>query len=117
MALPLTKNGYVLAKKSRVVYMFIKKTHFKRLEKSIDDLNYALIKNHFIDLSEILGNRKELLIRNLLAGISKGIGIGIGFTILTAILVIILQKIVTLNIPVIGDYISDIVDIVENNRR
>lgn len=47
---------------------------------------------------------------------AKGIGIGIGFTILTAILLIILQKIVTLNIPVIGDYISDIVEIVENKR-
>ncbi len=117
MALPLTKNGYASAKKVGWFNMFIKKTHFKKLTKSIDDLNYALIKNHFIDLSEILGNRKELLIRNLLAGISKGIGIGIGFTILTAILIIILQKIVTLNIPVIGDYISDIVDIVDNNRR
>ena len=97
--------------------MFIKKTRLERLIKSIDDLNYALIKNRFIDLSEILGNRRELIIRNLLSGVAKGIGIGSGFTILTAILVIILQKIVTLNIPVIGDYISDIVDIVENNRR
>lgn len=97
--------------------MFIKKSKLEKLMKSIDNLNYALIKNRFIDLSEILGNRKELIIRNLISGISKGIGIGIGFTLLTAILVIILQKIVTLNIPVIGDYISDIVDIVENNRR
>lgn len=97
--------------------MFIKKSRLEKLMKSIDDLNYALTKNRFIDLSEILGNRKELIIRNLISGISKGIGIGIGFTLLTAILVIILQKIVTLNIPVIGDYISDIVDIVENNRR
>lgn len=97
--------------------MFIKKTRLDKLMKSIDDLNYALIKNRFIDLSEILGNRKELIIRNLISGISKGIGIGIGFTLLTAVLIIVLQKIVTLNIPVIGDYISDIVDIVENNRR
>lgn len=97
--------------------MFIKKSKLEKLMKSIDDLNYVLIKNRFIDLSEILGNRKELIIRNLISGISKGIGIGIGFTLLTAILVIILQKIVTLNIPVIGDYISDIVDIVENNKR
>lgn len=97
--------------------MFIKKTRLEKLMKSIDDLNYALIKNRFIDLSEILGNRKELIIRNLISGISKGIGIGIGFTLLTAVLIIVLQKIVTLNIPVIGDYISDIVDIVENNRR
>ena len=97
--------------------MFIKKKKFERLTRSIDDLNYSLIKNRFIDLAEILGNRKELIIRNLISGIAKGVGIGIGFSLLTAILVIILQKIVTLNIPVIGDYISDIVDIVENNRR
>ena len=97
--------------------MFIKKSKLEKLIKSIDNLNYALIKNRFIDLSEILGNRKELIKRNLISGISKGIGVGIGFTLLTAILVIILQKIVTLNIPVIGDYISDIVDIVEKNRR
>lgn len=97
--------------------MFIKKKKFEKLAKSIDDLNYSLIKNRFIDLTEILGNRKELIIRNLISGIAKGVGIGIGFSLLTAALVIILQKIVTLNIPVIGDYISDIVDIVENNRR
>ncbi len=97
--------------------MFIKKKKFELLAKNIDELNYALIKNRFIDLAEILGNRKELIIRNLISGIAKGVGIGIGFSILTATLVIILQKIVTLNIPVIGDYISDIVDIVENNRK
>lgn len=54
--------------------------------------------------------------RNLIAGIFRGIGIGIGVTIITAILVIILQKIVTLNIPVIGEYIADIVEIVEKSR-
>ena len=51
-----------------------------------------------------------------MTGIAKGIGIGIGFTILTAILLIVLQKIVTLNIPIIGDYIADIVKIVESKK-
>lgn len=97
--------------------MFIKKSKFDKLLKNIDELNFILIKNNLIDLAEILGNRKELLIRNLISGIAKGIGIGIGFSLLTAILIFILQKIVTLNIPVIGDYITDIVDIVERNRR
>lgn len=97
--------------------MFIRKRVIKKLMDNIDSLNFLLTKNNLIDLAEILGNRKELLIRNLISGISKGIGIGIGFSILTAILIIILQKIVTLNIPVIGEYITDIVDIVQNNRR
>lgn len=97
--------------------MFMKKSKLEKLMKNIDNLNYVLTKNNLIDLSEILGNRKELLIRNLLSGIAKGIGIGIGFTILTAILIILLQKIVKLNIPIIGEYITDIVEIVERNRR
>lgn len=96
--------------------MFIKKSKLEKLMKNIDELNFVLTKNNLIDLAEILGDRKEMLIRNLIAGIAKGIGIGIGFSILTAILIIILQKIVTLNIPIIGEYISDIVDIVERNR-
>lgn len=97
--------------------MFIKKSQFNKLVKKIDELNFALTKNNLIELAEILGNTKEMLIKNILAGISKGIGIGIGFSLLTAVLLIILKNIVTLNIPVIGDFITDIVEIVEGNRR
>ena len=87
------------------------------LEKKIDKINYTLSKNNIIELAEVLGNTKKMVFRNLLAGISKGIGIGIGFTILTAILIYILQRIVRLNIPVIGKYISDIAEIVENSSH
>lgn len=97
--------------------MFISEELFDKLMKNIDNLNYNLTKNNLIDLSELLGNRKELLIRNLISGIAKGIGIGIGVTILTAIIIILLQNIVKLNIPVIGEYITDIVEIVESNRK
>ena len=96
----------------------VKKTREKIsiLNKSIDHLNKVLQEGNFVELAYLLGNRKEVFIRNFFAGISRGIGIGIGVTIITAILVIILQKIVTLNIPVIGEYISDIVEIVQKSR-
>ena len=97
--------------------MFVKKTSYEKLSKQIDKLNYILTKNNVIELAEMLGNRKEIFIRNILAGIGKGIGIGIGVTVLTAILIYILQKIVKLNIPIIGEYITDIVEIVEKNRK
>jgi len=90
----------------------MKESKFDKLVESIDKLNYVFTRKRVIELAELLGNRKEIIIRNFLSGISKGIGIGIGFSILTAVIVIILQKIVTLNIPVIGDYIADVVDIV-----
>lgn len=92
------------------------KVLLEEINHKIDNLNEMLVKNRVLDLVELLGNRKQLLFRNLLSGIAKGIGIGIGVTLITAILIYILQKIVTLNIPIIGEYISDIVDIVEKSR-
>lgn len=69
-----------------------------------------------MEITYILGNKKEILKRNLIAGIARGVGIGIGVTLITAILIYILQKIILLNIPIIGDYIADIVQIVEKNN-
>lgn len=86
----------------------------KRLNKNLQKLNNSLEKSNIFELMELLGNKKKMFVKNFIAGMSKGIGIGIGFTLLSAIIVIVLQKIVTLNLPVIGDYIADIVDIVES---
>ena len=96
--------------------MWIKKKKINILEKSISKLSEILQEGNYVEWAYLLGNKKEIVKRNLLAGISRGVGIGIGVTIITAVLVILLQKIVTLNIPVIGEYIADIVEIVEKNR-
>lgn len=98
--------------------MFKRNKIEKLLLENIDKLNKSLQRNNFLDLVELLGDRKKLFIRNFSSGIFKGIGIGIGIgvTLITAILLILLQKIVALNIPVIGEFIADIVDIVQNNR-
>ncbi len=88
----------------------------KILIEKIDMLNYNLTKNRLMDFYEIFGSRKEVLFRNLFSGIWRGVGIGIGVTIVTAIIIIILQKIIKLNIPIISEYITDIVEIVEKTK-
>lgn len=88
----------------------------KGLEKNIENLNNNLTKNNILELSEIIGNWKKLIWRNFISGIAKGVGIGIGFSIVTAIIIIILQRIITLNIPVISQYIADIIEIVQLNK-
>lgn len=96
--------------------MFVRKKKINMLNQSIDKLSKILEEGNFVELTYIFGSRKEIIVRNLIAGIFRGIGIGIGVTVITAILVILLQKIVTLNIPIIGEYIADIVEIVERSR-
>ena len=86
------------------------------LNNKIDKLIELLEKNNIEELVYILGSKKEIILRNILAGIFRGIGIGIGVTIITAILIFILRRLVALNIPVIGNYIADIVEIVEKGK-
>ena len=50
-----------------------------RLLNQLSKLNYILSKNKVLDLVELVGNTKKLLIRNFASGIIKGIGAGIGF--------------------------------------
>lgn len=90
---------------------------FRKVVKEIDKLNKNLERTRIYEIAEILDSKSKIFFRSVLSGIGKGIGTGIGFYLITAVLIWLLQYIVRLNIPVIGKYISDIVDIVELNRR
>lgn len=93
--------------------MFFRK---RKLNSKIDKLINSLEKSNLQDLSYLIGNKWNIFKTNFLAGISRGIGMGIGFTVITAILILFLKHLVTLNIPVIGKYIRDIIDVVEKTR-
>ena len=85
-------------------------------EKLINNIIEMLEKGNLQEIIYILGSKKEIIKRNLIAGISRGVGIGIGVSIISAMLISFLQRIVTLNIPILGEYISDIVSIVEKSK-
>mgnify|MGYP001860058313 FL=1 len=94
----------------------IKNKKIELLNTSINNLIEAFQKTNFEEWTYIFGSKKEIIKRNLIAGIFRGVGIGIGVTIITAILIILLRRIVALNIPIIGEYIADIVEIVQRSR-
>ena len=94
----------------------IKSKKIEILNTSINNLIETFQKSNIEEWTYIFGSKKEIIKRNLIAGIFRGVGIGIGVTIITAVLIILLQRIVALNIPVIGEYIADIVEIVQKSR-
>lgn len=96
--------------------MFKRKKYEKSLSQKIYKLNRNIEKNNIFELAELFGNTKKLLVKNFLSGLVKGFGISIGFSLLSALLIFVLQKIIRLNIPIISEYITDIIDIVEKNR-
>ncbi len=94
----------------------IKNKKIEVLNTSINHLIETFQKSNIEEWTYIFGSKKEIIKRNLIAGIFRGVGIGIGVTIITAVLIILLQRIVALNIPIIGEYIADIVEIVQKSR-
>lgn len=80
-----------------------------RLSKIVDDLE----KTHIADYVDLLQHPFKLIWRNLLGGTARGVGIAIGFTFFAATILYVLQILGALNLPIIGDYIADIVRIVQ----
>ncbi|GBF75490.1 hypothetical protein PA598K_03903 [Paenibacillus sp. 598K] len=81
-----------------------------RLQKVTVDMERSMI----ADYVQLLNRPRSLIWRNLLAGTARGVGIAIGFTFFAATILYVLQMLGALNLPIIGDYIADIVKIVQN---
>lgn len=63
---------------------------------------------------DMMASPKKLIRRNFVAGLSRGFGMAIGFTVLGAIGLYFLQKLVMLNLPIFGNFIAEIVKIVQD---
>lgn len=72
-------------------------------------------KNKIHEYVELVNNKKKLVLINIIIGISRGLGTVIGVTIVATVLIYILQQIASIGIPVIGDFIAEIVKIVQEN--
>ena len=60
-----------------------------------------------------LENRRRFMLMQFLGGLARGLGMAVGFTILGAALVLMLQSLAQRNLPVIGDFLADVVRIVQ----
>lgn len=58
---------------------------------------------------------KKRLSVDFLSGIARGLGFSVGFSILGALLLYLLRNAALANLPVIGQFLAELVRIVENN--
>lgn len=93
------------------MFIFLKKR--KNLERKLDEVLEILNEKNINKLMEIIVSPRKLFWRNFIAGIAKGIGVAIGFSILGAMLIYLLRYIVMLNLPVIGAFLKEIWDIMQ----
>lgn len=60
-----------------------------------------------------LEDKRRFYRMQLVGGIVRGLGTAIGFTVLGAVLVWLLQDLAQRNLPVIGDFLAEIVEVVQ----
>ena len=89
--------------------------NFKVINKKLDQISLKMEKSKLADYVYYMEHPRKMLWSNFLGGLARGFGAAIGFTVLGALVIYVLQWIVRWNLPFIGEYISEIVDIVENN--
>ncbi|UMZ73283.1 DUF5665 domain-containing protein [Natranaerofaba carboxydovora] len=87
----------------------------KLLIEKIEELVQSMEKYNIAEYIQLLNDPKKYFWVNFLAGVIRGLGIAVGMTILGAILIYFLQRLVVLNLPLIGDFIAEIVRIVQNH--
>lgn len=85
------------------------------ISKKIDNISLNMEKLKFVDYVYYLEHPRKMLMANFMGGLARGFGIAIGFTILGAVVVYLLQIVVRWKLPVIGQLITDIVNIVQDN--
>lgn len=76
-------------------------------------MSQQLEQSRIAEYTQLLHRPWRLIWLNILAGSARGVGFAVGFTFFAATIIYVLQGLGALNLPIIGDYIADIVRIVQ----
>lgn len=81
----------------------------KRLEACVKQMERL----HLAEYIAYVDDRRRLMRSQFLSGLARGVGMAIGFTVLGAVLVVLLRRLAEQNLPLIGDFLAQIVTIVQ----
>lgn len=83
----------------------------------LHEISTQLEKAKFGAYIDLMQNPFRMITLNFFAGIARGFGFAMGFTILGAIVLYAVQRLVVLNLPIIGGVVTEIVKLVKLNVR
>ncbi|MCW3491207.1 DUF5665 domain-containing protein [Dethiobacter alkaliphilus] len=85
-----------------------------RLNQRVSRMLQEIDKFNIAEYMLLLNNPRRFFWVNFLGGVGRGVGAALGATVVAAIIIFVMQRMVVLNLPIIGDYIAEIVKIVQN---
>ena len=82
-----------------------------RLRRQVERLEALGLEQYMLYVSDT----KRFFWRNFMAGLARGLGGAVGFTILGAVVAVIPSRLTVENIPLIGGFLAEIVEIVQRD--
>jgi hypothetical protein len=86
---------------------------WESLRERVSELAANMEKMKLAEYVDLLEHPWRLLYVNFISGLARGFGMAVGFALLGAAILLVLQRLVTLNLPLIGGFIAEIVAIVQ----
>ena len=83
------------------------------LIRQVDRWIEAMERLQLAEYVRYANDRKRMFWTHFWGGVVRGLGMAVGFTILSAVLVLILQDLARRNLPLIGDALAEIVNVVQ----
>jgi len=85
----------------------------RSLEKTLQQVSDSLERAKIAEYVELLNKPRRLIYLNLLGGLARGGGMAVGFTLLGALLIYVLTRSFLVNLPVVGDFLGELVWIIQ----
>jgi hypothetical protein len=95
----------------------IKRRQAVSIYKKLRDVEIKLERANFAEFMQLVQNPVRLIFLNFISGLARGFGIAIGLTIVASLFGIFLSRLASLNLPIIGKFIAELVRIVNLNLR
>lgn len=85
--------------------------------KQVTALNRLLTRSQLLAVAEMLQNPWRVFLLNFLSGLARGFGTAVGLTLVAGAFLVLLTRLASLNLPVIGRFIAEIVRLVNFQLR
>lgn len=89
----------------------------KALFKKLIEVEDKLERANLAEFMKLLQSPFRLIYLNFIGGLARGFGIAIGLTIVASLFILLLTKVASWNLPLIGRYIAELVRIVNQHLR
>lgn len=84
-----------------------------KLRSEVEYLATIVHGSQFTEYLDLIQDTRKLIRMNLILGMARGLGMAIGFTLLGALVLFLLKQLIILNLPLISDFIAQIVKLVQ----